>query len=357
MVLLTAVMASALAVPVAGAPASAAEPDLVRSLQWQIQYLKLNDVHKKSTGAGIVVAVVDSGVDPQHPDLTGQVLQGPESSNTDIDGRGTGLAGLIAGHGHASLATGPGDNGILGIAPSAKILPVAFAPSAGENGDAERLATGVELATNRGAKIICIARGVVPTERLEFAVGVAVDKGILVVTADSTPWPASYPGVLAAIPIDRSGAVRVPAASGRTTGVAVPGVELMTTDRAGGYRMADATAAAAVLAGAAAVVWSANPDAKAPQIADLLRKTATTKGELNLVSALNVGVPKPTPSASPGAATPRPSSTKALTVGNALAESTDWRRWLVVLPLLFFMVCLAVWAYFAAKRRAEPTSS
>lgn len=94
--LLTAVMASVLAAPTA---ASAAEPDLVRSLQWQIQYLQLNDVHKKSTGAGIVVAVVDSGVDPQHPDLTGQVLQGPESSNTDVDGRGTGLAGLIAGMG------------------------------------------------------------------------------------------------------------------------------------------------------------------------------------------------------------------------------------------------------------------
>ncbi|HCT80241.1 MAG TPA: hypothetical protein DGG94_01475 [Micromonosporaceae bacterium] len=234
---------------------------------------------------------------------------------------------------------------------------MAFAPSAGENGDADRLATGVELATNRGAKIICIARGVVPTERLEFAVGVAVDKGILVVTADSTPWPASYPGVLGAIPIDRTGTVRVPAASGRTTGVAVPGVELMTTDRAGGYRMADAAAAAAVLAGAAAVVWATNPDAKAAQVADVLRKTASPKGELNLVAALNMGVAKPTPSASPGAATPRPSGTKALTVGNALAESTDWRRWLVVLPLAFFMVCLAAWAYFAAKRRTEPTAS
>jgi membrane-anchored mycosin MYCP len=181
MVLLTAVVASMLAVP---APAQAvAEPDLVRNLQWQIPALQLTEVHKRSTGVGMVVAVVDSGVDPLHPDLAGQLLQGPEGSNSDIDGRGTGLAGLVAGHGHGAGR----DQGVLGVAPGARILPVAFAPVPFENGEADRMASAIDLAMNRGAQIICLGRGVTPSERLDFAIEVAVEKGILVVAADTAP--------------------------------------------------------------------------------------------------------------------------------------------------------------------------
>src|SRR5262249_52733246 len=161
-----------LAVPT---PAQAADPDYIRSLEWQITALALPDVHKKSTGQGITVAVVDSGVDAQHPDLAGQVTQGPDGSNVDIDGRGTGLAGFVAGKGHAT------DAGVLGVAPGAKILPISFAPAPGEVGDAEHLASGIELATSRGANIICIGRSSTPNERLEFAIEVAADRGALVV--------------------------------------------------------------------------------------------------------------------------------------------------------------------------------
>ncbi len=354
MVLLTAVLTTVLAVPV---PAqAAAEPDLVRNLQWQIPALQLTEVHKRSTGAGMVVAVVDSGVDPQHQDLTGQLVQGPDTSNTDVDGRGTGLAGLIAGHGHDVGR----DKGVLGVAPDAKILPAAFAPVPFENGDPDRMASSIELAMNRGAKIICLGRGVSPSERLDFAIEVAVDKGILIVAADTAPWPASYPGVLSALPADRAGIVRSPAASGRTTGLAVPGVDLMTTDRAGGYRIGDSSSAAAILAGAAAVLWSANQQATAAQITDVLRKTATNRegiSSLNLMAALNAGVPKPSPSAKASAATPKPTASKALAFNDPLVHSRDWRRWLVVLPLIGFMVALATWAYFAAKRREVPTAS
>ncbi len=350
MVLLTAVVASLLAVP---APAlAAAEPDLVRNLQWQIGALQLTEVHKRSTGVGQVVAVVDSGVDAMHPDLTGQLLRGPDTSNTDIDGRGTGLGGLIAGHGHG---TG-NDSGVLGVAPGAKILPVAFAPVPFENGDADRLASGIEVAVNRGARIICLGRGVAPSERLDFAIEVAVEKGVLIVATDTAAWPASYPGVLSALPADRSGVVRAPAASGKTSGIAVPGVDLMTTDRAGGYRIGDTSSAAAILSGAAAVLWAANPEATAPQIVDVLRKTATNRegvNSLNLLAALQAGVPKPSPTPAASAAS-KPTPSNALPLAEPLLGSRDWRRWLVVLPLAGFMVGLAGWAYFAARRREAP---
>lgn len=340
---------------------------MVRSLQWQITKLKLDEVHARSTGAGIVVAVVDSGVDAQHPDLVGQVLQGPESrALSDVDGRGTGLAGLIAGHGHATAGSSfvdIGDAGVLGVAPGAKILPVVFAPNVGESGSPDELATGVELAVNRGARIICIGRGVQPSERLQFAIDIAFEKNVLVVAPDSSTWPASYPGVLTAIPADRNGEVRAPPASGRTTGVVVPGYELMTTDRAGGYRFSDPSVSAAMLAGAAAVVWSANPDAKASEIMNLLRASAGDRGaagpdtqfgvgEVDLVKALRTGVPRPRPSvtANPSPSTAAaPGSRGGTTALRPLLDSTDWRRWLVVIPLVLFLAVVGLWSYRSAR--------
>jgi len=360
--LIATLIAAVLALPGIGSPASAAEPDIVRSLQWQIAKMRLEDVHRGATGQGVVVAVVDSGVDAQHPDLTGQILQGPDlRATSDVDGRGTGLAGLIAGHGHGPFADG-GDAGILGVAPGAKILPIAFAPNVAESGSADELATGIELAVNRGARIICISRGVPTSERLQFAIDVAFERNVLIIAADNSTWPASYPGVLTAIPSDRTGEVRVSPASGRTTGLVVPGVELMTTDRAGGYRFADGSAGAAVLAGSAAVVWSANPDAKAAQIMNLLRSTATDRGtpgpdtqygagELNLLQALRTGVPqaKPSPSAAVAAPAAPRADVPTRSIASPLLDSTDWRRWLVVLPLLLFLVILALWSYRAAR--------
>lgn len=354
-----------------GVPAAAAQPDVVRGLQWQNAKLGLDEVHRDSTGQGIVVAVVDSGVEAQHPDLTGQILQGPDlRAGTDLDGRGTGLAGLIAGHGHrpsAAVSPSPGgddggDAGILGVAPGAKILPIAFAPNVGAPGTADDLATGIELALNRDAKIICIARGVPASERLQFAIDVAFEKGVLIIAADSSTWPASYPGVLTAIAADRNGEVRLAPATGRTTGLVVPGIELMTTDRLGGYRFADSSASAAVLAGAAAVAWSASPQAKAAEIMNLLRSTATDRGasgpdtvygagELNLVQALKTGVRQPGPSRSPAAPSSpaRADLPAAAAPGMPLLESTDWRRWLVAVPLVLFLVLLGLWSYRSAR--------
>jgi membrane-anchored mycosin MYCP len=367
-------------------PQAVAQPDLIRSLQWQVKSMNLVEVHKRSAGAGITVAVVDSGVDGSHPDLTGQLVQGPPGSNFDGDGRGTGLAGIIAGHGHTSSASTlntpsptpaaitvsaqQNEAGVLGIAPKAKILPVAFAPGMGESGDPDQMASGIELAIHRGANIICLARGVSPSERLQFALDVAVQRGVLVISADASAWPASYPGVLTAIPADSSGSVITASVSGRSTGLTVPGERLITTTLAGGYREADAPgAAAAVLSGAAAVLWSAYPGATAEQITQILRGTATDSGpagpdprfgagSLNLSRALETGLPKPAPSATPtkSAAPGAPAPEEDNSIANPLLDSRDWRRWLVILPLLAFFGAAAFWSYRRAARPQEPVS-
>ncbi|MEV0457837.1 S8 family serine peptidase [Catellatospora methionotrophica] len=391
--------AVSVAVLLLGAPAAAAEPDVVRGMQWQVTGLDLAAVHQRATGSGVLVAVLDSGVDRSHPDLSGQVLGGPDTaSNSDVDGRGTGMAGLIAGHGHvpgtpagavrpspsvsagwpapSASPTAPADPrtaGVLGVAPGAQILPVAFAPAPSATGDPDALAAAIDRAVFGGAKVICVGRGVVPSSKLQASVEAAVARGVLIVAADAdragrpfTPWPASYPGVLNAIPADRSGQVPVAPLSGRTTGVAVPGVDLITTGLGGGYRIDGGSSAAAVLAGAAAVVWSAYPKATAAQVLQRLRSTATDAGApgadsrfgagmLNLKAALAANLPQEaapsvSPSPVPPSAAPSPSAS-ALPV--ALADSRDWRRWLVALPLLLFLGALTVWSLRSARTRRE----
>src|SRR5262249_38709902 len=101
--------------------------DGVRDQEWHLGFLRVAEAHRYSQGAGVIVAVVDTGVDATHPDLTGSILPGADvrpgasgNGQTDTDSHGTSMAGLIVAHGH-----GPGNSaGVLGIAPQAKVLPV-----------------------------------------------------------------------------------------------------------------------------------------------------------------------------------------------------------------------------------------
>ncbi|GAB3942796.1 hypothetical protein GCM10027614_30480 [Micromonospora vulcania] len=120
------------------APARAA--DTVRGLQWYLDTLKIPQAHEITKGRGVTVAVIDSGVDAKHPALAGQlagsasvVTAGSPTGWADRDtkdGHGTSMAGLIAGRG--------GDrNRQLGIAPEAKVLPIALSGSEGDGDDGE----------------------------------------------------------------------------------------------------------------------------------------------------------------------------------------------------------------------------
>ena len=118
-------MGCCLATVLLAAPPAAA--DSIRDREWHLNYLNVTAAQVQSQGDGVVVAVVDTGVNGNHPDLAGNVLPGVDVSGAgapngqqDTDGHGTAMASLIAGHGHG---TGNGD-GVLGIAPQAKIFPV-----------------------------------------------------------------------------------------------------------------------------------------------------------------------------------------------------------------------------------------
>ena len=137
--MLRSVAAGLLALLLTGAAVQPAVAAPQRAEQWYLDELRIDQAHKLSTGRGVIVAVVDSGVDATHPDLRGQVLPGGRSygasgdGRADEDGHGTHMAGIIA-------ATNAATDGVDGIAPGAKILPIKIKKG------------GVRLATGAGPR-------------------------------------------------------------------------------------------------------------------------------------------------------------------------------------------------------------
>jgi type VII secretion-associated serine protease mycosin len=289
---------------IAAPPAMA---DSYRDRQWHLKALDVATAHRVSKGEGVTVAVIDTGVMAGHSDLAGNVLPGVDDTGEftqgwkDIDGHGTAMAALIAAHGHGS-----GD-GALGIAPKAKILPIQV--NRAKLTETGLLGPAVNEAVRRGAKVISMSLGAHNDEALERAVQEALKAGVIVVGAmGNRPgalyagYPAGYPGVVAVGATGRNGKVAPVSVTGKEMVLAAPGVDIVSADRGGGYRIGTGTSdSTAIVAGAAALVWSKYPELNATQVIHRLTATARDEGapgrdpqygfgRLDLVAALTAEV-------------------------------------------------------------------
>ncbi|MGW5420971.1 type VII secretion-associated serine protease mycosin [Streptomyces sp. NPDC003943] len=294
-----ALLAAAFAVlPAAATPACA---DTIRARQWGLDALHTSRAWQTTRGAGITVAVLDTGVDGTHPDLAGSVLPG-----TDLVGfgasrgdrawarHGTAMAGIIAGHGH-----GPGgQDGVLGVAPKVRILPVrVILEGTDKQRDKARktrgtaLAEGIRWAADHGADVINMSLGddsesAHPDAGEDAAVQYALAKGVSVVASagnggekgDHISFPAAYPGVIAVAAVDRYGTHAAFSTSRWYATVSAPGVDIVIADPDRRYYEGWGTsAAAAFVSGAVALVRSAHPDLTPAQVKNLLVDTARSR--------------------------------------------------------------------------------
>jgi type VII secretion-associated serine protease mycosin len=352
-------------------PASA---DATRDRQWHLGFLDVAEAHRHTQGDGVTVAVIDTGVNANHPDLRGNVLPGRDTTNgrstgtgtRDDHGHGTAMAGLIAAHGH-----GTGD-GALGLAPRAKVMPIRETDAYGFGSDPGMVA-GIDWAIANGAKVISISRAGSTTPTLRAAVARAREADVVVVAGvgntDGETFVAGVArieGVLAAAGTDRTGNHAAISVAGPQVVLAAPAVDITSTSRDGGYRTGTGTSdSTAIIAGAVALVRAKFPELSADEVIHRLTATATDKGPpgrdeqygygvLNLVAALTANVapanqasalPSATPAASPpttAAAAPEPGPNASSNSGTTL---------LVVLVVLVALVTAGVIAWLVARMR------
>ncbi|MEH1165779.1 type VII secretion-associated serine protease mycosin [Micromonospora sp. CPCC 205539] len=276
--------------PMAFAPGdSVARTDQVRDEQWQLDELRAETAWQTSTGRGVTVAVVDSGVDATHPDLAGQVLRGVDlvdpdgSGNPDPVGHGTTVAGLIAGRADDK-------RGVVGLAPDARILPVRVLDDQNRYDDALIVAQGVRWAVDHGARVINLSLGgsgdsPALAAALDYAfardVVVVACTGNLATSTNSKPWyPAREPGVVAVTGLEGtsdnlwSGSI-----TGRATVLSAPATGLVGARPPAGYwRVQGTSFAAPLVAATAALVRSRYPSMSAGEVVNRLLTTARDIG-------------------------------------------------------------------------------
>jgi type VII secretion-associated serine protease mycosin len=272
------VLAAMLTIPDAGV----ARADYVRDHQWHLGFLHIAEAQRLSQGHGVVVGLVDTGVDASHPDLADAVEAGVDLSGTaadgrhDSDGHGTHLAGLIAARGR------PGNVGALGIAPQASILPVKIALGLA----ASQGLRGLTWAVDHGAKVVCFATNASSDGDLDAAVAYAQAADVVIVAAagnsprefDMLPL-ARKPGVLAVGGINQDGIRDPVSVSGTQMGLVAPAIDVVSTGIGGRYRTGTGTSdSAAIVAGVAALVRSKYPTLSAPEVIHRLTATAIDKG-------------------------------------------------------------------------------
>ncbi|HEY6196275.1 MAG TPA: S8 family serine peptidase [Candidatus Eisenbacteria bacterium] len=249
------------------------------------QAIHLGDAHDVALGTGVVVAILDTGIDPQHPQLRTAYAGGwdfvdgdadPTDTRDGIDNDGDGV--IDEGFGHGTHVAGI----VHLVAPAAKLLAVRVLDSDGR-GDILDVAAGVRWAVNHGAKVVNLSLGSLKSsDALQAALEDAERLGVVVISSagnwgDDTPveFPARSSHVAAIAAVDAAATPAPFSSFGDIVALAAPGVGVRSAYPGGGYRLWSGTSMSApFVAGTAALLAEVHPAWALTQMLHRIEQTA-----------------------------------------------------------------------------------
>jgi hypothetical protein len=285
------------------APAAAADP-----AQYSLTKLHLMEAHALARGEHILVAVVDSPIDANHPDLAG-VVEASFDATGAADrphAHGTGVASIIAAHGK-----------LTGAAPGVRILAAHAFSAAASSGTSLNILKGLDWAGKSKANIVNMSFAGPADAELHAMLTALRAAGAVLVAAvgnagpKSPPlYPAADPSVIAVTATDVDDKAFAQANRGTHITVAAPGVNILAAAPDGGYQMPSGTSfAAAQISGIAALLLERNPKLDAASVRRILMATAHDLGPPGHDDQFGSGLADAL--AAVNAATPKSSDTSA----------------------------------------------
>lgn len=252
--------------------------------QWHWNNIAAPQGWDLSTGANdILIAVIDSGIDPTHPDLAAKLVPGwnfvgNNADTHDVLGHGTAVAG-------AAGALSNNAAGVAGMAWQNPIMPLVVL-DATDYASYANIASAITYAADHGAWVINISiGGSSSSSTLQNAVNYAWNKGVTILAsamnnANSTPYyPAACTNVVAVSATTSSNTLASFSSFGTWVDVAAPGANILTTNRGGGYGAWNGTSfASPIAAGLAAVMLSVNPLLSNAELVALLEQNTDDLG-------------------------------------------------------------------------------
>ncbi|PWR09851.1 type VII secretion-associated serine protease mycosin [Micromonospora acroterricola] len=283
-----AAVATSGAAPACTTPLAPVRP--VAALPWPQQRYDPARLAPLATGAGVTVAVVDSGVDRAHPQLAGRVLAGTDLLDPGGDGRrdcaghGTGVASIIAAAPRPGVA-------FHGLAPDARILPVRVSEQqvvqgreSGRTVSAREFARAIRWAVDHDADVVNLSVVLYADDpQVRSAVRYAVDRNVVLVAAagnlhdsgNPRPFPAAYDGVLGVGAVGADGGRAAFSQTGPYVDLVAPGSAVLTAAPGQGHHRVEGTSyAAPFVAATAALLRQYRPELTAAQVAERIIATA-----------------------------------------------------------------------------------
>lgn len=235
----------------------------------------------------VTIAIVDTGVDLTHPDLSSKIVQGTDTINNDNNpsddhGHGTHIAGI-------SAAMTNNSRGVAGISWGAKIMPVKVLDEESSGTDTT-VSEGIIWASDHGAKVINMSLGgYFYSQTMQDATDYALSKGVIVLAAagnegtDDILYPAGNKNVLGIGAVESSGLVADFSNHNKSVDLTAPGVDALSTYWDGGHiyaYLSGTSMATSFASGTAALVYSKYPEKTASQIADRMTRQSIDFGSL-----------------------------------------------------------------------------